>query len=58
MVDGHPVHKARTVSRWLAEHSEQIRIFCLPSCSPDELLSQDVKTNALGRVRPANVMDQ
>ena len=51
-----PVHKARLVSRWLAEHREQIRVFFLPSYSPelnpDELLNQDVKTNALGRVRP------
>jgi transposase len=61
IVDGHPVHKSRSVSRWLAEHREQIRIFCLPSYSPelnpDELLNQDVKTNALGRVRPANVQE-
>jgi hypothetical protein len=61
IVDGHPVHKSRSVSRWLAEHREQIRIFCLPSYSPelnpDELLNQDVKTNALGRVRPVNVQE-
>ena len=61
IVDGHPVHKSRPVSRWLAELSEQIRIFCLPSYSPelnpDELLNQDVKTNALGRVRPVNVQE-
>ena len=59
IVDGHPVHKSRSVGRWLAEHAEQIRIFRLPSYSPelnpDELLNQDVKTNALGRVRPVNV---
>lgn len=59
IVDGHPVHKARSVKRWLAEHEEQMRIFWLPSYSPelnpDELLNQDVKTNALGRVRPINV---
>ena len=59
IVDGHPVHKARSVSRWLAEHREQIRIFFLPTYSPelnpDELLNQDVKTNALGRMRPINV---
>ena len=40
---------------------EQIRIFWLPSYSPelnpDELLNQDVKTNALGRVRPVNVQE-
>jgi hypothetical protein len=61
IVDGHPVHKSRLVNRWLAEHAAQIRIFCLPSYSPelnsDELLNQDVKTNALGRVRPVNVQE-
>lgn len=59
IADGHPVHKSRSVKRWLAEHVAQIRIFWLPSYSPelnpDELLNQDVKTNALGRVRPINV---
>ncbi|HEY8716849.1 MAG TPA: IS630 family transposase [Candidatus Acidoferrum sp.] len=61
IVDGHPVHKSRSVRRWLAEHAEQIRIFCLPSYSPelnpDELLNQDVKSNALGRVRPVNLQE-
>jgi transposase len=61
IADGHPVHKSRSVSRWLAEHAAQIRIFWLPSYSPelnpDELLNQDVKTNALGRVRPVNVQE-
>lgn len=59
IVDGHPVHKSRSVKRWLAEHAAPIRIFWLPSYSPElnpyELLNQDVKTNALGRVRPINV---
>ena len=59
IADGHPVHKARSVSRWLAEHAAHIRIFWLPSYSPelnpDELLNQDVKTNALGRIRPLNL---
>lgn len=59
IVDGHPVHKARSVSRWLAEHAAHMRIFWLPSYSPelnpDELLNQDVKTNALGRLRPLNL---
>jgi hypothetical protein len=61
IVDGHPVHKSGAVSRWLVDHAAQIRIFCLPSYSPelnpDELLNQDVKTNALGRVRPVNVQE-
>jgi hypothetical protein len=59
IADGHPAHKSRLVNRWLTEHAAQIRIFHLPSYSPelnpDELLNQDVKTNALGRVRPVNV---
>ncbi len=61
IVDGHPVHKSRSVRRWLAEHAAQIQIFWLPSYSPelnpDELLNQDVKTNALGRVRPVDVRE-
>jgi hypothetical protein len=28
-----------------------------PELNPDELLNQDVKTNALGRVRPVNVQE-
>lgn len=59
IADGHPVHKARSVSRWLAKNAAHLRIFWLPSYSPelnpDELLNQDVKTNALGRVRPLNL---
>ena len=49
------------MSRWLAEHVAQIQVFWLPPYSPelnpDELLNQDVKTNALGRVRPVNVQE-
>lgn len=58
IADRHPVHRARSVTRWLAEHASQIRLFWLPSYSPelnpDELLNQDVKTNSVGRRRPAN----
>lgn len=56
IVDGHPVHRSRTVKRWLAKHAKQIRMFQLPAYSPelnpDELLNQDVKSNAAGRQRP------
>lgn len=56
-----PVHKSRSASRWLAEHAAQIRIFWLPpynpELNPDGWLNQDVKTNALGRVRPVNVQE-
>jgi len=61
IVDGQHVQKSRLVNRWLAEHGPQIRVFHLPSYSPelnpDELLNQDVKTNALGRVRPVNLQE-
>ena len=58
IVDGHPVHRARAIKDWLAQHADEIALFYLPPYSPelnpDELLNQDVKTNALGRRRPTN----
>lgn len=56
IVDRHPVHKAATVTCWLHRHRDRIDRIFLPAYSPelnsDELLNQDVKTNALGRRRP------
>jgi len=56
IADRHPVHRAAAVKRWLAKHARQVRLFWLPPYSPelnpDELLNQDVKTNAVGRMRP------
>jgi len=58
IVDGHPVHRSRQVKRWVYRHRKGIRLFFLPGYSPqlnpDELLNQDVKTNAVGRNRPQN----
>jgi transposase len=55
IVDGHPVHRARTVKAWLEAHVEDIELFYLPSYSPhlnpDEILNQDIKSNAVGRNR-------
>ena len=55
ILDGHPVHRSRTVARWLAERAQQMEMFLLPGYSPDlnpdELLNNDVKSNALGRRR-------
>jgi transposase len=57
IVDRHPVHRAGGVQRWLARHGAQIVLFFLPGYSPelnpDEYLNNDVKSNALGRQRPA-----
>src|SRR5437879_4440977 len=58
IVDQHPVHKAKGVQRWIAAHGQRLTLFYLPGYSPqlnpDELLNQDVKSNALGRRRPAS----
>jgi len=56
IVDGHPVHRSKRVKGWVHRHRKRIRLFYLPGYSPqlnpDELLNQDVKTNAVGRQRP------
>jgi len=57
IVDRHPVHLSAEVKRWLARHAARLELFFLPGYSPelnpDEFLNQDVKSNALGRQRPA-----
>jgi len=56
IVDKHPVHRSRKVHDWLALHAAEIEMFFLPGYSPDlnpdEMLNQDVKTNAVGKRRP------
>lgn len=58
IVDRHPVHRSGKVQEWLARNRKKVRLFFLPSYSPDlnpdEYLNQDVKSNALGRQRPEN----
>ena len=55
IVDGHPVHRARKINNWLKKNDRRIRMFFLPSYSPelnpDEMLNQDVKSNSVGRRR-------
>jgi len=57
IVDPHPGHRSAEVQRWLARHADRLEVFFLPGYSPDlnpdEFLNQDVKSNALGRQRPA-----
>jgi transposase len=57
IVDRHPVHLSAEVKRWLAGPAKRLQLFFLPGYSPDlnpdEFLNQDVKSNALGRQRPA-----
>jgi len=58
IVDGHPVHHAVKVKHRIEKHANQIRLFFLPGYSPelnpDEMLNQDVKSNAVGRRRARN----
>ena len=57
IVDRHPAHRSAEVKRWLDRHAARLELFFLPGYSPDlnpdEFLNQDVKSNALGRQRPA-----
>jgi len=56
MLDHHPVHVAKGAWRWFKAHRTSVRLYFLPVYSPelnpDEYLNQDVKTNAVGRMRP------
>jgi transposase len=56
IVDGHPVHKSRQAKNFVSENRKRLRLILLPGycpeLNPDELLNQDVKTNALGKSRP------
>lgn len=58
IVDGHPVHKSKLVREFVQSHAARLQLVLLPGycpeLNPDELLNQDVKTNALGKSRPAN----
>jgi transposase len=58
IVDRHPVHRSAKVKNWIARHGPSLELFYLPDYSPelnpDELLNQDVKSNAVGRQRPEN----
>jgi transposase len=61
IVDRHPVHRSSGVKKWLKTHEDRIRMYFLPGYSPelnpDELLNQDVKSNALGRKRARNAQE-
>lgn len=61
IVDRHPVHRAARVARWVERRRDRIELFFLPPYSPelnpDELLNQDVKSNAVGRRRPSTVSE-
>ena len=53
IVDGHPVHKAKSVKRFVESVKDRFRLFFLPPYSPelnpDERVWNDLKNNAVGR---------
>jgi len=53
IVDGHPAHKAKMVTRFLEAHKKNLRLFFLPPYSPelnpDERVWNDLKNNSIGR---------
>jgi len=61
IVDGHPVHRSEAVRNWLERYRKRMEMFFLPAYSPDlnpdEMLNQDVKTNAVGRKRARNQVE-
>jgi transposase len=61
IVDGHPVHRSLAAKRFVTHNADRLRLIRLPGycpeLNPDELLNQDVKTNALGKSRPTNKVE-
>lgn len=58
IVDGHPVHRSASVTRFVEQHAGRLTLIRMPGycpeLNPDELLNQDVKTHGLGKSRPGN----
>lgn len=61
IVDNVKVHHAKVVQGWREANKDKIELFFLPAYSPelnpDELLNQDVKSNAVGRKRAQNLQE-
>jgi len=58
IVDRYSVHRSWKVKTWVSANKEHIRLFFLPAYSPelnpDEMLNQDLKSNALRTRRPSS----
>jgi len=61
IVDGHPAHKAKSVTRFIESAKDRLRLFFLPPYSPelnpDERVWSDVKGNAVGRKKITSPKD-
>lgn len=53
VVDSHPMHRSKRVTRWITKRADQARLVFLTSCSPDlnpdEFLGCGMKAHAVGR---------
>jgi transposase len=53
IVDGHPAHRAKSVTQFVAAQQGQLALFHLPPYSPelnpDEMVWNDLKTHGTGR---------
>jgi transposase len=53
IVDGHPTHRAKSVTQFMAAQQGQLGLFHLPPYSPelnpDEMVWNDLKTHGTGR---------
>ncbi len=56
IVDGHPVHRRKTIQQWITKHAEAIAMHFLPGYSPelnpDELLNADLKRTVSTSTEP------
>lgn len=61
IIDQHRVHTSAKAMSWIKKYSHRLRVYYLPSYSPDlnpdEMLNNDVKSNAVGRRRPRNKVE-
>jgi transposase len=61
ILDSHTAHRSAKSRAWLEANRRRIRVFFLPGYSPelnpDEYLNNDVKSNAVGRQRPATQLE-
>jgi transposase len=61
IVDGHPVHRHKSVSKWVADHDEAIEMHFLPGYSPelnpDEIRGADLKRAVAATTAPKTITE-
>ncbi|MGH8603196.1 MAG: transposase, partial [Gammaproteobacteria bacterium] len=61
IVDQAPFHGSQKVRKWVRAHRTRLRIFFLPTCSPelnpDEQVGNEIKNNQIGKQPIKNKRD-